>query len=264
MAPVMDIQEITDRERISDLLSQTPMTLLEALDENVLGREGSVSVFAEDTPDPANMLVVRWGQQNLGLGSVASLVARRVFELQGLVTAFPRDRGPFELLVPFWASGVLQAELGAEPLGVEARYFVSRASLAEARAVGQCERITDHAIVRPMFPKLAADTPVQVLSLAGQLQAVAAVTHLRANIARLSVYTVEEARGRGFGRAVLVALADELLAHGMVPSVALNLSDEPAARMVEGAGFRQDHTFMKVSVKRRREGENPHLGILQT
>jgi len=62
----------------------------------------------------------------------------------------------------------------------------------------------------------------------------------------MSVYTVEESRGRGFGRGVLTALTDELLALRIEPTIMIDLSDEYAVRMVESAGFYQVEAYLKA------------------
>ena len=68
------------------------------------------------------------------------------------------------------------------------------------------------------------------------------------------MYTTEEARGRGFGRGVLLALAEELLAMSIRPTVTIDLGQEPALRMVEGAGFFQHAAFLRTTITGRLEG----------
>lgn len=266
----MAIIEHLDKARIDALLSDDPIAGLEALDENATGVEGIVSVFAEDEPRPVNMLVVRWSQKHLGLGSIALLRAGRLIGLEALVEAVPADRGQYDLLLPFWASPVLGAKLGskaappsgAEPagaarqidvqlLGAEACYAVDKDRLKPSPAARQAVRVGDPEIIRPMFPKLASDTPIYVLSLRGALTSVAAVTHLHQDVARIAVYTIDTARGHGFGRGVLTALADELLALHILPTVAVDLGEESAVRMVEQAGFFQRAAHLKARLTTR-------------
>lgn len=251
----MPVAEILDKERIHALLSDDPLETLEALDENALGVPGIVSVFAPDGEWPVNMMAIRWGQKPLGLGSLGLLRAGRVSGLEDLVGAVPIDRGEYDLLVPFWASAAVSGAFQAEVAGVQAIYVVDRRHLGASSVVRQTVRLDDVDVIRPMFPKLAEDAPAYVLSLRDQLVSVAAVTHLREEVARVSVYTVESSRGHGFGRGVLTALTDELIALGVVPSVAIDLGREPEVRMVEGAGFRQTHAFIKARILGRRD---PH------
>lgn len=254
----MAIREIQDKARIHALLADDPVVMLEALDENALGIEGLVTVFASDAETkPINMLAVRWGQKNLGLGSVALLRAGRLTGLEDVVAAFPADRGQFDLLLPFWASGAIMSAFNATMLGAEAMYTVDRERLIRSPASRQCTRLTDLEIIKPMFPKLATDMPAYVLALRDQLTSVAAVTHLREDVARVFVYTVEPSRLHGFGRAVLTSLAEELLALGIKPTLSIDLAQEPAVRMVENAGFYQRASHLKVRISGRRDAAGP-------
>lgn len=255
--------EITDRSRIAGILEEHLVTNLEAYDECLLGVDGLVTVFAEDVERPASFVTVRWGQKSLGLGSVAQLTATRVLDLPPLLSAFPAERGLFDLAFPFWASSGVASGLVAEPVGALAYYQVDRARLAPSPAVRQCTRLDDLRVVKPMFPKLAEDTPVYVLALRGELVAVAAVTHLQKDVARCHAYTVEGSRGRGFGRAVLTALAEELLALKLRPTAAVELGDEAAVRLIENAGFFQAQSWLKGKVTGRRvEAAPPGPGLI--
>lgn len=247
----MPVTQITDKARITALLNDDPIVTLESLDENILGVDGLVSVFAPDVDDPPAMLVVRWGQKSLGLGSYAMLRAKRMTELAEVIEAFPVQNGEIDMALPFWASGAVAAQLRAQPLGAEAWYTLDKAHLKASPVVRQCQRLDDPHIIKPMFPKLAADTPAYVLALDNQLTAVAAVTHCTNDIARMSVYTVEEARGRGFGRGVLTALAEELLALHILPTVRVDLGHEPSVRLAEGAGLRLSDAMLRLSVNGR-------------
>lgn len=260
----MVIHEISDKEQIRRLLADDPALTLEALDENLLGVQGIVSVFAAEEQAPVNQMIVRWGQRHLGLGSVALLRAGRLTGLEDVVAALPADRGLYDVALPFWASPAITASFNAQAIGAEALYAVDRPRLVRAPSARQCTRLDDLEIIRPMFPKLAADAPAYVLALRGALVAVAAVTHLRDDIARLSVYVVEEARRRGFGRGVLTALAEELLALAVLPTIVVDLGQEAAVRLVEGAGFFQRAAHLRARVQGRRavEPQAPAQGPL--
>ncbi|MCK6549190.1 GNAT family N-acetyltransferase [Myxococcota bacterium] len=250
----MAIIEITDKARVHALLADDPITTLDALDENALGVEGLVSVFTTDQePAPVNMVAVRWGQKNLGLGSLALLRAARISGLEELVEGLPADRGQLDLAMPFWASPAINARFNAQVIGAEATYVVDRARLVRSPVAPQCTRLDDPHVIKPMFPKLAADAPAYVLSLKGALTAVAAVTHLREDVARVHVYTVEDARRRGFGRGVLTALAEELLALRIVPTIVVDLANEASVRMAERAGFYQRGSTIKARLAGKRE-----------
>jgi hypothetical protein len=248
------IVEITDKQRIAELLSADPIANLEPLDESHHGVEGLVTVFAEEVEHPKNLLAVRWGQKNLGLGSIAHLIATRLSELGELIDAFPADRGRFELRFPFWASPAISSSLKTEELSMTARYLVDKRSLAKLPIARKAVRVDDLSIVKPIFPKLADDSPAYVMSLGDQLVSVAAVTHLLQDVANVHVYTTEQARGRGFGRGALLALSEELLALSIRPTVTVDLGHEPAVRMVEGAGFFQHAVFLRTNVVGRFEG----------
>lgn len=248
------IIEVSDRARVQVLLGQAPITLLEPLDESVCGVDGLVTVFAEDVTAPSNLLAVRWGQKNLGLGSLGHLSANRLSELPDLIEAFPADRGQLELRFPFWTSGAIAASFRTQEMSAEARYVLDKTTLRPSPVVRQCQRLEDPRVVKPMFPKLADDTPIYVLSLSGELVSVAAVTHLHQSAAVIHVYTTEAARGRGFGRGVLTALAEELLALSVMPTITVDLGQEAAVRMVEGAGFRQHATFLKTTILGKKDG----------
>lgn len=247
----MPVSQITDKATITKQLEDDPIVTLEALDENILGMDGLVTLFAPDGDDPPAHLVVRWGQKSLGLGSFAMLRARRMTELAEVIEAFPNQSGEIDLTLPFWASGAVAAQLRATPLGAEAWYALKKSWLVPSPVVKQCQRLDDVHVIKPMFPKLAEDTPAYVLALGGQLTAVAAVTHCAQDIARVFVYVVEEARGRGFGRGVLTALAEELLAIRLTPTLRVDLGAEPAVRLAEGAGFRLHHAMLRLSVNGR-------------
>ena len=208
----MSVVEVTDKARVHSLLEHDPALFLEAIDENALGVDGIVSVFCEDVEAPPNRLVVRWAQASLGLRSVAHLSATRVTGLDDVVSALPIDRTEYDAHVPFWASPMLGAAMSSQLLGAVALYRLSAATAAPSPVARQCTRVHDLDIVRPMFRKLAFDAPAYVLSLKDELVSVAVVTHMRDGRARISAYTVEEHRRRGFARGVLTALADELRA----------------------------------------------------
>lgn len=244
----MKIVEIEDRVRIARLLAREPITLLESLDESHHGMDGLVTVFAADVEHPKNLLAVRWGQKSLGLGSLGHLVASRLSELPELIEAFPAERGQLDLRFPFWTSPAISSGLKTAEMSAEARYVVDKEALEKSGVVRQCIRLDDLSVVKPMFPKLSEDTPAYVLSLQDQLVSVAAVTHLMNDVASIHVYTTESARGRGFGRGVLTALSEELLALSITPTVTVDLGHEPAVRMVESAGFHQHATFLKATV----------------
>jgi hypothetical protein len=255
------VVEHTDKRAVHALLADDPVALLEAIDENALGVEGIVSVFALDEAHPVNMLVVRWGQKHLGLGSIGVLRAARLSGLEEIVAAVPIDRGQYEMLLPFWASGAIAGAFNTAVLGAEARYQIDRQHLRPSPVVAQCVRLDDPHVIKPMFPKLAEDAPAYVLSLKGELTSVAAVTHLREDVARVAVYTVESARGRGFGRGVLTSLAEELLALKIAPTIAIDLGQEGAVRMVEDAGFYQRGAYLKTAIQGRRAAEEPLVRI---
>jgi len=244
--------ELSDRERLGALLAQDPLALLEALDESVLGVDGLVTAFTEEgSPDFA---VVRWAQGSLGLRGVLRIVARTVGGLDPLLRAIPRDRSEYDAEFPFWAAGALGASFSVEGLGAGAIYRLPASGLRPSPVVAQCERVRDLAPLRAMFRKLADDLPAYALSLRGELAAVAVVTHHREQLARVAVYTVEERRRRGFGRGVLSALAEELLALGITPTAAIDLGHEAAVRAAEGAGFVQADTFLRARIGRPRPG----------
>jgi hypothetical protein len=250
----MAIQEIVDKERIHALIQGDPIANLEAIDENLLGQDGIVSVFApDDDPRPVNMMIVRWGQKHLGLGSIGRIFAARLTGLEDVVAAVPADRGQYDVLLPFWASPAITGAFRASVLGAEAVYVVDREHLVRSPVTAQCERLTDPEIIRPMFPKLASDAPIYVLALKGALVSVAAVTHLQREVARAFVYTVEGQRRHGFGRGVLTALAEELIALKLTPTIAVDLGGEDAVRMVENAGFFQARADLKVHVTGKKD-----------
>lgn len=253
----MAITEIIDKARIEGLLADDPLVQLEAIDENALGVEGIVSVFADDTPKPKDMVVVRWAQGSMGLRSVAHIRARTLSGLESVVAALPTDQTQYDALLPFWASGAIGATFRSEVLGAEAVYVVDQPRLCRSPVVRQTKRVTDPELLKPMFRKLADDSPAYALALQGALASVAAVTHLRDGVARISVYTVEEARRRGFGRGVLTALAEELLATKVVPTVRVDLASETAVRMVENAGFFQDSAFLRTRIHGRHGPPSP-------
>jgi hypothetical protein len=260
----MAIIEVQDKARIHALLKDDLIATLEALDENALGVEGLVTVFASDVePKPINVLAVRWGQKNLGLGSIGLLRAGRLTGLEDVVAAFPAERGQFDLLLPFWASGAIMSAFNATVVGAEAIYAVDREHLIKSPVARQTTRLADLEIIKPMFPKLAGDVPAYVLALRDQLTSVAAVTHLREEVARVFVYSVEGSRLRGFGRGVLSALAEELLALGVTPTLSIDLADEPAVRMVENAGFFQKAAHLKVRISGRRDAAGPAPSLVQ-
>ena len=242
------IVEISDKQKIEALLGADPIANLEPLDESKHGVEGLVTVFAEEGDRPKNMLAVRWGQKNLGLGSIAHLIASRLSELGALIDAFPADRGQFELRFPFWASPANSAGLKTQELSMIARYLVDKQSLAKLPIARKAVRIDDRSIIKPIFPKLADDSPAYVMSMGEQLVSVAAVTHLLDDVANVHVYTTESARGRGFGRGALLALSEELLAMSIRPTVTVDLGQEAAVRMVEGAGFFQHDVSLKTTI----------------
>lgn len=247
----MPVSQITDKARITQLLEDDPIVTLEALDENIQGMDGLVSVFAPQTEDPAAMLSVRWGQKQLGLGSFGMLRARRMSDLAEVVESFPTDTGELDVVLPFWASGAVAAQLRAQPLGAEAWYSITKPWLVPSTVVRQCTRLDDISVIKPMFPKLADDTPAYVLALKDRLTAVAAVTHCQRDIARVAVYTVEEARGRGFGRGVMTALVEELLALHLTPTARVDLGQEASVRLVEGTGFRLHSAMLRIGVSGR-------------
>jgi hypothetical protein len=251
------VVESSDKQRIAELLAADPISNLEPLDESHHGVEGLVTVFAEEVPHPKNVLAVRWGQKNLGLGSIAHLIAGRLSELGALIDAFPSDRGHFELRFPFWASPAISAGLKTEELSMTARYLVDGRSLAKLPIARKAVRLDDPQIIKPIFPKLAGDTPQYVMSMGEQLVSVAAVTHLLHDVANIHVYTTEQARGRGFGRGALLALAEELLAMSIRPTVTIDLGHEAAVRMVEGAGFFQHAAFLRTTIVGRLETGGP-------
>jgi GNAT superfamily N-acetyltransferase len=240
------VLEISDKARIDQLLAPEPEIALEAIDENALGVAGIVTVFSEDEPHPPNRFVVRWAQSAMGLRNAAQLYAGRLTGLEEVVNALPKDRGAYDVVLPFWASPALAQVFKTEVTGAEAVYLLEPGQLKSSPVVRQCTRVTESELLRPKFRKLAEDAPAYVLSLKGQLISVAVVTHLRHSVARLDVYTVEEARRRGFGRGVLTALAEELLAIKIRPTMRVDLGNEAAVRLVEGAGFVQRAAFLKA------------------
>ena len=249
----MTIVEITDKQRIAELLSSDLISNLEPLDESHYGVEGLVTVFADEEA-PKNLLAVRWGQKHLGLGSIAHLIGSRLSELGKLIDAFPADRGQIELHFPFWASPAISAGLKTRDLSITARYVVDKRSLAKLPIAKKAVRLDDVQVIKPIFPKLADDAPAYVMSLGEQLVSVAAVTHLLHDVANIHVYTTEQARGRGFGRGALLALAEELLALSIRPTITVDLGHEAAVRMIEGAGFFQHAAFLRTTIVGRHEG----------
>ena len=258
----MPVEETSERERVAELLSVDQLNFLEAIDENELGVDGIVSVFSEGGDRPPNLVSVRWAQADLGLRNFATLYASRVTGLEEVLRAMPRGRGDFELSLPFWASPAVGAACALEVRGAEALYVVDRDRLRASPVVRQCMRVEDLSPFRSKFRKLAKESSAYVLSLKGELTSVAVVTHLRFGLARLTVFTVEEARGRGFGRGVLTALAEELLASNIVPSVAVDLGHEPSVRMIEAAGFYQERASMRVRVSGPSSGGRSQPGSL--
>jgi GNAT superfamily N-acetyltransferase len=242
----VSVLEISDKAQIDLILSPESEVALEAIDENALGVPGIVTVFSEDEPRPANRFVVRWAQSAMGLRNAAQLFAGRLTGLEDVVGAVPKDRGAYDVVLPFWASPALAQVFRTEVTGAEAVYVLEPGQLKGSPVVRQCTRVTEPELLRPKFRKLAEDAPAYVLSLRGELTSVAVVTHLRHSVARIDVYTVEEGRRRGFGRGVLTALAEELLALEIRPTVRVDLGNEPAVRLVEGAGFVQRAAFLKA------------------
>lgn len=240
----MTAVEITDKEKIGAILSSDRVTFLEAIDENVLGMDGIVSVFTD--AEASNVLAVRWAQSALGLRHEARLSATRLSTLDQVFSALPRDRGAYDLLLPFWASGAAASGFLTEVVGARAIYSLEASVLKPSPVARQCVRVTDQDVLKSKFRKLAEDSPAYVLSLRDQLTSVAVVTHLRDEVARIDAYTVEEARGRGFGRGVLTALCEELLAMKQTPTVVIDLGHEASVRMVESIGFRQTAAFLSV------------------
>jgi hypothetical protein len=257
----MAVQEITDKSLIQSILGGEPLRFVEALDENARGVEGIVSVFAEADSGtaPPNALVVRWAQSALGLRHAAELHAGRVGGLEDVLSALPADRGPLDLALPFWASAAVAQSFRAEPTGAEALYLLPPGVLRASPVSRQATRVTETYALRAKFRKLAEEAPAYVLSLKGALQAVAVVTHLRPPYARIDVYTIEESRRRGFGRGMLTALAEELLASGLVPTLRIDLSDERAVRLVEAAGFVQRSSALRLRLTGAAPERSPGL-----
>jgi hypothetical protein len=242
----MDVIEIVDKSRIDALLLPQNLELLEAIDESALGIDGIVTIYCRDEEQPTNMMVVRWAQGSMGLRNIAHLSATTLTGLEEVVRALPTVNAQYDTLIPFWASPALGSSFQVEVQGAMALYRANEQNLKISAVTPQCIKVEDQDLVKPMFRKLAKDTSSYALSLRDQLASVAVVTHLRNECARLAVYTVEESRGRGFGRGVLTALTDELLALKIVPTVMIDLSDEYAVRMVEAAGFFQVSAYLKA------------------
>lgn len=273
----MRVLEHTATARIERLLAPAPLAHAEALDEARLGGDGQVSVFADEGPRdlaetgdgslerrPANLLTVRWGQQDLGLGNLAYLDASRLTGLDRLLAALPAGRGRYDLLVPFWAAPAFPATAGATVLGASALYVLGQDDHVPSPVAAQVQPLDAPEVVRPMFPKVVLDLPVLVLSLRGELVSVAAVTHRHGDIARVFAYTTEAARGHGFGRGVLTALAEALRARGITPTGRVDLAQEGAVRMIEGAGFRQARAELRVQVTPRVATASPAAsGLVQ-
>jgi hypothetical protein len=179
-----------------------------------------------------------------------------------LIDVFPAERGQIELYFPFWASPAISAGLKTHELSMSARYIVDRRSLAKLPIAKKAVRLDDHRIIKPIFPKLADDAPAYVMSMGDQLVSVAAVTHLHRDVANVHVYTTEQARGRGFGRGALLALAEELLAMSIHPTATVDLGHEAALRMIEGAGFFQHAAFLRTIVTGRLEGAADGLVVV--
>ncbi len=237
----MAVVELNDRARVEALTADSPMALLEARDESARGIDGIVSVFCADEADPADKIVVRWAQASLGLRSVAHVRARTLSGLAEVVAAVPSESQEYDALVPFWAAPALGTAFQSEVNGAAAVYESARGQLRSSPAPR---------LLQPIFRKLVEDAPAYALSVHGQLAAVAAVTHLREGLARVAVYVVEEHRRRGFGRGVLAAVTDELLALGLIPTASLSLADEASVRLIEGAGFRQHEAMLSVRLRR--------------
>jgi GNAT superfamily N-acetyltransferase len=144
----------------------------------------------------------------------------------------------------------MSGKFACEVLGASALYTVDRDRLRPSPVVRQCIRVTDRALLKPMFRKLADDAPAYALTLKDRVASVAACTHLRDGVARMHVYTVEEARRRGFGRGVITALAEELIALNVQPTLRVELSDEPSVRMAENAGLTQVDAFVSARLTR--------------
>ena len=244
----MSIVEITDKDRVSALLEPHKLELLEALDENVLGIDGIVSVYCQEEEHPANMVVVRWAQGSMGLRNIAHVFARKLTDLEDVISAVPTLNAQYDAWVPFWASPALGTKFQAEVQGAVALYRTDENRLTDSPVTRQCVPVEDQRLVKPMFRKLAEDSPAYALSLKDKLASVAVVTHLREQHARLQVYTVDDYRGRGFGRGVLTALTDELLAMKIVPTIVVDLSNEAAVRMVEAAGYYQAASYLKTQL----------------
>jgi GNAT superfamily N-acetyltransferase len=246
----MAVVELNDRARVEALTADSPMALLEARDESARGIDGIVSVFCADEADPADKIVVRWAQASLGLRSVAHVRARTLSGLAEVVAAVPSESQEYDALVPFWAAPALGTAFQSEVNGAAAVYEIARGQLRSSPAARQAQRVDEPRLLQPIFRKLVEDAPAYALSVHGQLAAVAAVTHLREGLARVAVYVVEEHRRRGFGRGVLAAVTDELLALGLIPTASLSLADEASVRLIEGAGFRQHEAMLSVRLRR--------------
>ncbi|MBK8013791.1 MAG: hypothetical protein IPK13_20880 [Deltaproteobacteria bacterium] len=256
--------EIVDRTRIEALFADDPRTFLEVLDENQRGVDGLVTVFAPESPPESppdsvtdtakTCFAVRWGQRALGLGSKAVLRAFRVGDVERLIPDLPW-RGHLEVRLPFWASGIVGAMFRTDALTAEATYELKPEAVRPPAALSYCVEVSkdEDDILGPIFPKRVPGSPAFLLAPGGGLASLAAVTHQYGGMARVSVYTVEEARGRGFGRAVLVALARALMRQNLVPTVTVDLGRVAEVRMVEASGFSLHDVGLRVLLSGQQE-----------
>ncbi|MCB9653711.1 MAG: hypothetical protein H6729_06235 [Deltaproteobacteria bacterium] len=259
--------EITHRARVKALFGDDPRLFLEVLDESQRGVDELVTVFVPDAAQVGSLssasaaaaaasattcLAVRWGQRALGLGSKAVLRALRVGDLEHLLPALPW-RGHLELKLPFWASGIVGSMFQTDALTAEAIYELTPDAAQRPAAMSHCVEVSpaDEDILGSVFPKRVPGSPAFLLAPGGALASLAAVTHQAQNTARISVYTLEEVRGRGFGRAVLSALSRALLDQGVVPTVSIDLSRIAEVRMVEASGFSLYDVSMRLLLRGR-------------
>lgn len=240
--------ETEDRDVIARLLARAGADQhLEALDESREGVDGLVTIrslaplSADLRPDALpGFVVIRWGQRAMGMGHRAAVVARTVTQAEALVALVPTDRGHVDLDFPFWLAGAVQGAFQRVAESAYAWYTadgLDGAAPAPPAAKG-CQVLEDHALIKPMFPKLVTGSAFAVCAMGAEMVGVAAVTHAHRESVRVRAYVPEPYRGRGFGTAALSALVRHLVAAGRRVTAWVDLGDAASVRGAESVGLR--------------------------